>query len=93
MSIESPGLHRIESTTVVAECCAKDVPRHRLVGSCQSNDVGEFSTSTSLLNGNLLIDARAVKEMTGGGGAAQLLGVWSLLWDDLMTGTPPSRAI
>ena len=56
MSIESPGLHRIESTTVVAECCAKDVPRHRLVGSCQSNDVGEFLASMSLLNGNLLID-------------------------------------
>ena len=35
--------------------------------------------------------ARGVKETTGGGGAAQLLGVWSLLSDDLMTGTPPSR--
>jgi hypothetical protein len=37
--------------------------------------------------------ARGVKEMTGGGGAAQLLGVWSLLWDDLMTDTPPSKVI
>ena len=77
MSIEPPGLHRIESTTAVAECCAKDVRRHRSVGSCQSSDgdVDEFLTSTSLPNGNLLGPmTRGVKEMTEGGAARAGVG-------------------
>ena len=74
MSIESPGLHRIESTTVVAECCAKDVRRHRLVDSCRFNDVDEFLTSPRFQNGIILSMTRGVKEMTEGGAARAGVG-------------------
>jgi hypothetical protein len=71
IELESPGLHRVESATVVAECCEMDVRRHRLVDSCKDNDVDELLVPTNLPYGNILIDGLRREGNDGGPEAVQ----------------------